>query len=59
MNRDAVRDAVLPLRGARHDYDELLDLVGDARVIALGEASHGTDEFYRERARVTQRLIDE
>jgi len=59
VNRDAVRDALLPLRGARHDYDALLDLVGDARVIALGEASHGTDEFYRERARVTQRLIDE
>ena len=30
-----------------------------ARVLLLGEASHGTHEFYRERARITQRLIDE
>ena len=32
------------------DYDALLDLVGDARFVLLGEASHGTHEFYAERA---------
>lgn len=47
------------LTGARADYDRLLDLVGDRRFVLLGEASHGTHEFYRERARITQRLIDE
>ena len=35
----------------------LIDLVGDARFVLLGEASHGTHEFYRERAQITKRLI--
>src|SRR5207249_1494411 len=48
-----------PLGGERADYDRLLDLVGDARFVLLGEASHGTHEFYRERARITRRLIEE
>ncbi|MFN7148031.1 MAG: erythromycin esterase family protein [Microthrixaceae bacterium] len=45
--------------GAPSDYDDLLALVGDRRYVLLGEASHGTHEFYRERSRITQRLIDE
>ena len=49
----------LPLTGATHDYDALLERIGDARVVCLGEASHGTHEFYRERARITRRLIEE
>ncbi len=48
-----------PLSGAGDDYDGLLDLVGDAGIVLLGEASHGTHEFYRERARITRRLIEE
>ncbi len=48
-----------PLSGAEDDYDALLDLVGDAPLVLLGEASHGTHEFYRERARITRRLIEE
>lgn len=48
-----------PLSGAADDYDGLLDLVGDAGIVLLGEASHGTHEFYRERARITRRLIEE
>ena len=32
--------------------------IGDARFVLLGEASHGTHEFYRERARITRRLIE-
>jgi erythromycin esterase-like protein len=56
---EAVRRDALPLTGDLHDYDALLDLVGDARVVLLGEASHGTHEFYRERARITKRLIQE
>src|ERR687889_105861 len=39
--------------------DVLLDRIGDARVVMLGEASHGTHEFYTWRAAITQRLIDE
>ena len=41
------------------DYDPLLDLIGDARFVLIGEASHGTHEFYRERAQITKRLIRE
>lgn len=39
------------------DFDVLLDRVGAARVVMIGEASHGTNEFYRWRAALTQRLI--
>jgi erythromycin esterase-like protein len=54
-----VRDAAHPLTGAANDYDELLDLVSDARLVLLGEASHGTHEFYHARAEITRRLIKE
>lgn len=47
------------LTGATNDYDALIDLVGDRRLVLLGESTHGTHEFYRERARITARLIDE
>jgi len=56
---DAIRREAHPLTGDRRDYDALMALVGDARIVLLGEASHGTHEFYRERARITQRLIAE
>jgi len=36
-----------------------MDLVGDARFVLLGEASHGTHDFYHERAQITERLIAE
>jgi erythromycin esterase-like protein len=48
-----------PLSGAENDYDSLLDQVGDASVVLLGEASHSTHECYRERARITRWLIEE
>lgn len=56
---ELIRDAGLPLSGAASDYDALLERVGDARFVLLGEASHGTHEFYRERAQITKRLIRE
>jgi len=64
MARDSLKDlagvvgeAARPLEGASRDYDALLDLIGDARFVLLGEASHGTHEFYRERAEITKRLV--
>ena len=54
-----IRKAAISLTGAASDYDPLLDLVGDARLVLIGEASHGTHEFYRERAQITKRLIAE
>jgi erythromycin esterase-like protein len=57
--KEAIRRAAHPLAGAASDYDPLLELVGDARFVLLGEATHGTHEFYRERAAITRRLIRE
>jgi len=51
-NADALRTAVRPV-------DDLFDLVGDARVVLVGEATHGTHDFYQLRARLTERLIAE
>jgi erythromycin esterase-like protein len=56
---DAVRSQALPLSGAANDFDPLLELIGDARFVLIGEASHGTHEFYRDRAAITRRLIEE
>ena len=39
------------------DLDPLLDRIGDARFVLIGEASHGTADFYRWRAELTKRLI--
>jgi erythromycin esterase-like protein len=41
------------------DYDSLLTRAAGSRLVLLGEASHGTHEFYRERAEITKRLIAE
>ena len=56
---DLVHDAAAPLVGSSADYDRLLEFIGDARFVLLGEASHGTHEFYRHRAQITKRLIQE
>jgi erythromycin esterase-like protein len=55
---DEVAAMAVPLHDAG-DFDVLLDRVGDARVVMLGEASHGTHEFYRWRALLARRLITE
>ncbi|MGE0517965.1 MAG: erythromycin esterase family protein [Candidatus Binatia bacterium] len=54
-----LRQSAHVLEGSARDYDPLLDLIGDASFALLGEASHGTHEFYRERAQITKRLIEE
>jgi len=56
---DAVRGAAHALRGAASDFDPLMRRIGDARFVLVGEASHGTHEFYRVRAELTKRLIRE
>jgi erythromycin esterase-like protein len=55
----AVRPTVMELTGDPGEFDGLLSLIGDARFVLLGEASHGTHEFYRQRAEITRRLIAE
>ena len=39
-------------------FGRLFDRFADRRVVLLGEASHGTSEFYRARAAITRRLIE-
>jgi erythromycin esterase-like protein/predicted phosphoribosyltransferase len=56
---DLVRAAAHRLTSATQDYAPLMDRIGDARLMLLGEASHGTHEFYRERAEITKRLLTE
>ncbi|WP_456598731.1 erythromycin esterase family protein [Blastococcus sp. SYSU DS0616] len=55
---EQIRDLARPLRTAA-DLDPLLDRVGDARIVAIGEASHGTHEYYAWRAALTRRLVEE
>lgn len=45
--------------GRSRDYDPLLNMIGDAQIVMLGEATHGTQKFYRERANIIRRLITE
>lgn len=64
MTRDAeliagIREAAHPITGDPRDYDPLLEQIGDAHFVLLGEASHGTHEFYSHRAEITKRLITE
>ena len=55
----AISHSAHPLTGETTDFDPLLKAVGDARFVLIGEASHGTHEFYRLRAQITKRLIAE
>lgn len=56
---ELMRRSAHTLTGGERDYDPLMEQIGDARFVLLGEATHGTHEFYRERARITRRLIEE
>ncbi len=53
-----VHEEAEPLASIRDaDLDRLVDRIGDCPVVLLGEASHGTSEFYRMRDRITRELI--
>ncbi|MEJ7930001.1 erythromycin esterase family protein [Ramlibacter sp. AN1015] len=58
LQGSALRDHLKPLSNARAE-DELLDFIAQGRIVLLGEASHGTHEFYALRAHLTRRLIAE
>lgn len=57
--RSGLRESARPLSGSPNDFDGLLAVVDNARLVLIGEASHGTHEFYRIRAEITKRLIRE
>ncbi|MEO7099644.1 MAG: erythromycin esterase family protein [Luteolibacter sp.] len=54
-----IREHAKPLTGSAGDYDGLLEMIGDSSIVLLGEATHGTHEFYHQRAVITKRLIEE
>ncbi|EIW64831.1 uncharacterized protein TRAVEDRAFT_42244 [Trametes versicolor FP-101664 SS1] len=47
------------LSWASSSYDPIIDAIGDAQVVLIGDGSHGTYEFYAHRANLTKRLIGE
>src|SRR5829696_5909021 len=54
---DRLNDVIRPLNSPEDAIGPVLDMVGDARIVMIGEASHGTQEFYDYRAEITKRLI--
>src|SRR5215471_7928918 len=56
---DLLRAAAHPITQEGSSLDPLIDLAGNASFVLLGEASHGTHEFYSTRAEITKRLIRE
>ena len=55
---DEVRQITHPFKTIE-DLDALIERIGNARFVLLGEASHGTSEYYLWRARLSSRLITE
>jgi protein-L-isoaspartate(D-aspartate) O-methyltransferase len=56
---DAIARGAEPFDGIEEvDLEPLLERIGDARVVLMGEATHGTSEFYRMRARITRELVE-
>jgi len=55
----AIRENSHPVTGLDENYAPLFDLIGNSRFVLIGEASHGTHEFYRTRAYITKRLVRE
>lgn len=53
-----IKQNAYPLK-SKVDIQPLLDRVGDARIVMLGEASHGTHEYYTWRSHISKRLIEE
>ena len=54
---DAIRHAATWFESSPEGFGPLLESIGDARLVLIGEASHGTHEFYRTRSELTKALI--
>ncbi|HWL13380.1 MAG TPA: erythromycin esterase family protein, partial [Ureibacillus sp.] len=53
----AIKEQSLPLND--QGLDKIIEAIGDARIVMIGEASHGTSEFYTIRAELSKRLIEQ
>ncbi len=56
---DVIRRVAVDAPGGVPPREMLSDLIGDARIVLIGESSHGTHEFYQARAEITKWLIEE
>jgi len=56
---ELISNKAIPIKNGTSRYDALLDKIGDSRFVLLGEASHGSHEFYQARSEITERLISE
>lgn len=56
--KELIQKYALPMNTV-DDLNPLLEAIGDANIVLLGEASHGTSEFYKVRAEISKRLIEE
>ena len=55
---EAVKKYALPF-DSEDDLTSILEAIGDAKIVLLGEASHGTSEFYSVRAKLSKMLIEQ
>ena len=56
---NVIYEAATPITDSKEKYASLLEKIGDARFVLMGEASHGTHEFYQARIELTKHLIEE
>lgn len=52
-----LNESIQPFPEKKDKYSSLLEKIGDSRFVLIGEATHGTHEFYQTRAEITQQLI--
>jgi erythromycin esterase-like protein len=55
---NSIKQWAYPLQSKAH-LQPLMDRIGDARIVMLGEASHGTHEYYTWRSHISKKLIEE
>ncbi|MEZ5758360.1 MAG: erythromycin esterase family protein [Emcibacteraceae bacterium] len=55
----AIEKCAYPAGEATDEYDSIIEASSDKQFVLIGEASHGTEEFYRTRSEISQRLIEE
>lgn len=53
----AISEHSLPLNDA--SLNKIVEAIGNAKIVMLGEASHGTSEFYKIRAELSKKLIEQ
>lgn len=54
---DTLNAAITPIDAKA--YDKVINKIGDARIVLIGEATHGTKEFYEARIEITKKLIEQ